>query len=139
MSYCQQCAPDQGYMRRKYYDPGPEVLAHLRSSGKNPGAIPPHNPECVVIFAGNRPRIQSPSPSAVYYISRQHPEPILLQCQAGGDAHRVYWYINDRFYKTASPGEKLFYLPAAGPLKIACTDDKGRKDQVRCMVELVDL
>ena len=136
-SYCAQCAPQTGYKWQWYYTPGPELLAWLLQQGRPVVPIPPHNPQCTVVFAGGGPQIESPSRGSRYYLSSTQPEPLQLYARAGPDASKLYWYINDQFYKTTLPAEKAFYMPAAGMQKIVCTDDKGRKAQVICEVEIV--
>ena len=101
--------------------------------------IPPHNPYCEAIFRGSAPVIESPSNGTEYFINKIDPEPLELVCKTANDADRVYWYINDRFFKSCSPGEKQFFIPVEGPVKISCTDDKGRNRNVRILVKMVNL
>ena len=101
--------------------------------------IPPHNSNCEKIFYDAGPVIESPNNGASYYISQAKPEPLLLQCQAAGDVSKVYWYINNRYYKTAHSKEKIFFMPGAGQNKISCTDDKGRNRDIRITVNFVNL
>jgi penicillin-binding protein 1C len=51
----------------------------------------------------------------------------------------VFWYINNKFYKASTPGEKQFFIPDEGPVKISCTDDKGRNRDIKIMVRYVNL
>jgi penicillin-binding protein 1C len=74
-----------------------------------------------------------------YLINRKDPEPIQLICKTSNDVSRVYWYINNRFYKSCAPGEKQFFVPEEGNVKISCTDDKGRNRNVRVRVKYVEL
>jgi penicillin-binding protein 1C len=52
---------------------------------------------------------------------------------------RLYWYINNKFYKSCNAGEKQFFTPVEGPVKISCTDDKGRNRDVVISVKYVSL
>ena len=63
----------------------------------------------------------------------------MLSCNAASDVARVYWYINNRFYKTAQGKEKIFFMPEAGQNKISCTDDKGRNRDININVSFVDM
>ena len=36
-------------------------------------------------------------------------------------------------------GEKQFFVPEEGPVKISCTDDKGRNRDIRITVKYVNL
>jgi penicillin-binding protein 1C len=74
-----------------------------------------------------------------YLISKKHPEPLQLVCETGNDVSRVYWYINNQFYKITNAGSKQFFLPTEGNIKISCTDDKGRNRDIKISVKYVDL
>ncbi len=62
---------------------------------------------------------------------------LTLGCQAASDVHKVYWYVNDRYYGAADAGKQLFYTPGAGVLKVSCTDDKGRVADVEVKVKVL--
>jgi penicillin-binding protein 1C len=55
------------------------------------------------------------------------------------DVSKVYWYINNQFFKTADAGSKQFFIPDEGPVKISCTDDKGRNRDIWVRVRYIDL
>ncbi len=139
MSYCRSCAPETGYKKKWYRLIEPEMQAWMDENRVAYEKIPPHNPDCVVIFKGNAPVIQSPVNGSEYLISKQHPEPLELQSKTANDVSKVYWYINDKFFKSSNAGEKQFFVPAEGPVKISCTDDKGRNRNVKVTVKFVDL
>ena len=101
--------------------------------------IPPHNPDCEKIFKGGGPRITSPVNGNEYYINTKDPEPLQLTATAGTDVTKLYWYINDQFYKTTGIKEKQFFVPTEGPVKISCTDDKGRNRNIWIRVKYVNL
>ena len=63
--------------------------------------IPAHNPACEQVFRNEKPQIISPKSEFEYLISKKDPEPLQLQCRAGNDVSRIYWYIDNRFYKTS--------------------------------------
>jgi penicillin-binding protein 1C len=101
--------------------------------------VPAHNPECETIFKGNGPNITSPLNGNEYFINKKSPEPLQLTAAAGNDVSKLYWYVNDKFYKTTSAHEKQFFIPDEGPVKISCTDDKGRNRNIWITVKYVDL
>ena len=68
--------------------------------------FPPHNPDCEKIFKGDGPRITSPLNGSEYYINTKDPEPLQLTATPGTDANKLYWYINDQFYKTTGAKKK---------------------------------
>lgn len=137
-SYCMTCRPEAGYKFKLYPALSPE-LKHFLGSGHAPVVqIPPHNPSCEHVFSGNAPQILSPVNGTEYLISKTTPEPLMLECKTGNDVQKVFWYIDNRYYKTSEAGAAQFFMPAEGPVKISCTDDKGRNRDVTVMVKKVD-
>jgi penicillin-binding protein 1C len=139
ISYCQDCAPIAGYKRNWYRVVEPEMQSWFEDNRISFTRIPDHNPECERIFRGNAPFITSPVNGSEYLVSRTDPEPLQLVARTANDVGRVYWYINDKFYKASPPGEKQFFVPQEGAVKISCTDDKGRNRDVRIRVRYVRL
>jgi penicillin-binding protein 1C len=139
LSYCSQCAPETGYKRKAFRVLPPDLQAFYTASGTALEAVPPHNPACEKIFKGEGPKITAPRDGSEYYLSARNPEPLQLAAAVSGDVGRLHWYINDRYYKSAAAGEKLFFLPEEGPVKISCTDDKGRNRDIRIQVRRVSL
>jgi penicillin-binding protein 1C len=117
----------------------PEMQAYFSENGMSYEKIPQHNENCEVIFKGNAPNITFPVNGSEYLISKKNPEPLMLTCKAAVDVNKVYWYIDDKFYKAAHPAEKQFFVPTEGPVKISCTDDKGRNRNIRITVKFVNL
>lgn len=101
--------------------------------------IPPHNQNCELIFKGAAPVITSPVNGTEYLINKRDPEPLQLTCKTANDVSRVYWYINNKFFKSCNAGEKQFFVPEEGPVKISCTDDKGRNRNIRIIVKYIRL
>jgi penicillin-binding protein 1C len=101
--------------------------------------IPPHNPDCDKIFKGNAHVIASPTNGTDYLINKKDPEPLQLIAKTANDVSKVYWYINNKFYKSCNAGEKQFFVPEEGPVKISCTDDKGRNRDIKIIVKYVNL
>lgn len=130
ISYCEACAPALGYTKKKYAVYEPELLQHLVQSGRPYEAIPVHNPACERVFRGDGPVITFPQSGAEYFLDKEAPEPLQLTAQAAADVVKIYWYINDRFYKACGRGEKQFLVPEKGPVKITCSDDKGRSRSI---------
>lgn len=139
LSYCETCAPSTGYIKRLYRITSQEMQDHFNLNGISYQKIPPHNPDCEKIFKGDGPRITSPLNGNEYFISKKGPEPLQLTAIVGTDVTKVYWYINDLFYKASNAGEKQFFVPKEGPVKISCTDDKGRNRNIWIHVKYANL
>ena len=139
ISYCSNCAPAAGFKKEMFRIIAPEIQEYFLINNIAFKKIPPHNPECETIFKGNGPNITSPLNGNEYYINKKSPEPLQLTAFAGNDVSRLYWYVNDKFYKATTAREKQFFIPDEGPVKISCTDDKGRNRNIWIKVKYVDL
>jgi penicillin-binding protein 1C len=139
ISYCKICMPEAGFKKKWYKIVTPEMQQYYDEHRIAYEKIPVHNPNCEKVFIGGAPAITAPRNGAEYLISRKHPEPLQLTCQTGNDVSKVYWYINNKFYKTAEAKAKQFFIPEEGPVKISCTDDKGRNRDVWITVKYINL
>jgi penicillin-binding protein 1C len=139
ISYCKSCVPESGYKKKWYKVMEPDIQSWFEDNRIAYTKIPPHNPDCELIFKGNAPFITFPVNGSEYLISKKSPDPLQLVCKTANDVSKVYWYINDKFYKTANAGEKQFFVPQEGPVKISCTDDKGRNRDIKITVKYVNL
>jgi penicillin-binding protein 1C len=139
ISYCKSCAPEAGYKRKNYKLTDPDMQAYFTEAGIAFKKIPVHNPDCDKIFKGSAPAITSPVNGSEYLISKKNPEPLQLSCKTANDVSKVYWYIDDKFYKACPAVEKQFFVPTEGPVKISCTDDKGRNRNISIRVRYVNL
>jgi penicillin-binding protein 1C len=101
--------------------------------------IPPHCPSCEKLFVYGAPEITSPANNMSYLLDKKETNQLLLACNASNDVKKVFWYINNQFYKAAERNEKLFIQPAEGKLKISCSDDKGRNADVWVTVKYIDM
>lgn len=139
ISYCKSCAPETGYKKKWFKVTEPDMQAWMEENRIVFEKIPPHNPDCELIFKGNAPVINSPVNGTEYLISKKNKEPLQLVCKTANDVSKVYWYINNKFYKSCNAGEKQFFIPEEGPVKISCTDDKGRNRDIKITVKYVTL
>jgi penicillin-binding protein 1C len=135
ISYCKSCQPASGVKGKWYPDLAPELVAFNQSHGLAYAEVPPHNPACTRIFDDETLRIVSPSNGKEYILMDEDDAPeLLLSCQTGNGVQMVYWYVNDKLYRTAGVAEKVFFRPSPGTVKISCSDDKGRNTDVRIVV-----
>ncbi|WP_127126530.1 penicillin-binding protein 1C [Pseudoflavitalea rhizosphaerae] len=139
ISYCKTCQPQAGYKKKWYKIVSAEMQHYFEEHHIRYAQIPPHNPDCERLFAGGAPVITFPKNDAEYLISKKHPEPLQLTCNVGNDVGKVFWYINDQFYKSTDAKSKQFFVPDEGPVKISCTDDKGRNRNIWIRVKYVNL
>ena len=139
ISYCKTCVPDNGYKKKWYKIVDPQMQGWLEENKVAFERIPPHNSACEKIFSEGSPQITSPVSHMEYLINKKDREPLQLICKTANDVSKVYWYINNKFYKACNVGEKQFFTPDEGPIKISCTDDKGRNKDIWITVRYVEL
>ena len=139
ISYCKNCMPKNGYKKKWYKIISPEMQAYFTENKIAFEKIPPHNPYCEKIFKEGAPLIISPANNNEYLINKKDPEPLELRCNVSNDVTKVYWYINNKFYKSCEAKSKQFFIPEEGPIKISCTDDKGRNRDIIIKVKYVNL
>jgi penicillin-binding protein 1C len=139
ISYCKTCLPENGYKKKWYKIIDPQMQGWMEDNKVVFERIPRHNPGCEKIFKEGVPEITSPVSNTEYLINKKDREPLQLICKTANDVSKVYWYINNKFYKACSAGEKQFFTPDEGPLKISCTDDKGRNKDIWIKVKYVNL
>lgn len=138
-SYCKSCMPENGFKKKWYKIISPEMQAYFTENKIAFEKIPPHNPACEKIFKDGAPLITSPANNNEYLINKKDPEPLELRCNVSNDVTKVYWYINNKFYKSCEAKSKQFFVPEEGPVKISCTDDKGRNRDIVIQVRYVNL
>jgi penicillin-binding protein 1C len=139
VSYCKSCQPATGYKKKLYTAVSPEMQKYFEDNQLVYEKIPPHNPQCERVFAEGAPAILSLGNGSEYLISKSDPEPLMLSCQAETGVSKVYWYINNQLFKAAGAKEKIFFNPEEGPIKISCTDDKGRNRDIWITVKKVNM
>lgn len=139
ISFCKSCAPLSGYKKKWYKVVPSDMQSWFEENRIAYQKIPMHNPDCELIFKGAAPSITSPVNGTEYLINKKEPEPLQLSCKTANDVSKVYWYINNQFYKSSNAGEKQFFIPQEGLTKISCTDDKGRNRDIKISVKYVSL
>ncbi len=139
ISYCKTCMPETGYKKKMFKIISSDMQAWMTEHKIAYEKIPPHNTDCEKIFREGAPVIVSPANKAEYFINKKEPEPLQLVCHTGNDVSKVFWYINNKFYKASEAKTKIFFIPDEGPVKISCTDDKGRNRDIWITVKYVNL
>lgn len=137
IGYCRKCLPEKGY-REVLYPFYPADLISWYNEMQIPyKEVPPHNPECTTIRNGSAPYITSLTDGAEYLLIHGGKQELMLACNAENGVGKVYWYLNDIFYKAAAPSEKVFFRPDAGSYKISCSDDRGRNSDIWVKVTFI--
>lgn len=130
ISYCRQCLPEKGYKSALFSTYPSSLLAWYNEIHIPCNAEPPHNPACLSIRREGDPVITSLNDGAEYLLIHGRKQQLMLACNAENGVAKVYWYLNDRFYKSVRPSEKVFFEPDAGSYKVSCSDDRGRNSDV---------
>ena len=139
ISYCKTCMPANGYKKKMFKLIAPEMQSYFEENRIAYATIPMHNPDCEKVFKEGAPAITSPKNGSEYLISKNNPEPLQLTCNVSNDVAKIYWHINNKFYKASDAKGKQFFTPEEGPVKISCTDDKGRNRDIWIKVKYVNL
>ena len=126
VSYCRNCMPDKGYKKELLPNLAPELISYYESENIPYTKMPGHNPNCSRIYTENAPAITSPINGIEYIFEPGENQQLMLTCNADNEVKKVYWYINNTFYRAASVNDRVFFKPSAGETKISCADDKGR-------------
>ena len=137
ISYCHSCLPQAGYRTDFYPNLSPGLIAFYGDEQIPYRKIPPHNPLCKRVYHNDSPIITSLVDGKEYILYASAKQQLQLAFTATSDVSKVYWYINDKFFREAVSGQKLFFKPAAGQVKISCSDDKGRNTDILVKVSFL--
>ena len=139
ISYCKTCMPESGYRKKLMKRVSADMQAYFDEHRIAYERIPTHNPDCEKVFRDGGPTITAPRNGSEYLISKKNPEPLQLACNTSNDVTKVYWYVNNKFIKASEAKDRQFFIPEEGPVKISCTDDKGRNRDIWIRVKYVNL
>lgn len=137
-SYCMNCIPKAGYKEAWLAYHPVEILAYYNTHNIAYTKIPAHNPFCERWDKYDAPQVSTPTDGATYYIMKDQPEALVLNCNAASDVTKVFWYINNKVYQTAGKNESVLFLPEVeGNIKISCSDDKGRNTDIEISIKFI--
>jgi len=137
ISYCRSCLPQAGYRTDYFPNLSPGIIAFYEDEQIPYRKIPPHNPQCNRVYHNDSPVITSLTDGKEYILYAEAKQQLQLAFTATSDVNKVYWYINDKFYKEAVRGQKIFFTPEPGIVKISCSDDKGRNTDIQVKVSFL--
>lgn len=131
ISYCTTCAGNHTYITKLYPNYPPALLNHYIQEKIAFRSIPPHNPDCQLVDHSRGPKIISPVHEAEYLIEQDAHTQLMLNAEADNNTSKILWYINDKLVAVSAPNQPVFIDPPLGILKISCSDEKGRKSNIR--------
>ncbi len=135
--YCTSCLPPNGYKTKMLPNIAPELASYYDAGNVPYPKLPPHNPACTRVFREQAPVITSLTNGMTYLVENKEQQKLQLSCRAANDVHKVYWYINNKFFVATKANEKMFFSAPAPLLKISCTDDKGRNTNIEIKVRFI--
>jgi penicillin-binding protein 1C len=138
MSYCRNCLPESGYRTEFYPNLLPEMIQFYNAENIPYKKIPPHNSSCSRVYRDQNPVITSLSDGKEYILYSGSGQQLQLSCASAADVTLVYWYLNDKFYRSAPASEKVFFQAREGSVKISCCDDKGRNTDIHVKVSFMN-
>lgn len=133
-TFCPSCLGQHQYKVVSYPDYPSELLSFWKKSGVPFAQAPPHNPACSRLFAGEGPKIISPTDEMTYFVVSPK-QKVALQASSGLDVAEHIWYLDDRFVGREKPGGKLFVSLHEGDHSVTCLDDRGRMSLVHITVK----
>ncbi len=138
VSYCMTCIKDAGkHIEALYPNHSAEMLDYFKNEKITFSEIPPHYKFCERVFPNQGLEIISPVDRLEYYVDANDEKQIQLKAQSPSNATKYYWYINDEFFKAVSRNEELYFTPSEGKIKISCSDDRGRNQDIMISVKKV--
>jgi len=135
--YCTSCLPPTGYKTKMLPSISAELVAYYERTNTPYFKLPPHNPACTRLFDGQAPVITSLTNGMTYLVENREQQKLQLACNVTGDVHKIYWYINNKFYAACGANEKMFFSATEPLLKISCSDDKGRNTHIEIKVKFI--
>jgi penicillin-binding protein 1C len=128
--------PDSGAVRKIFPNHAPELVSWFETKHILYEKVPTHNPKCERVFQENAPQIVYPVDGSEYILDKNDTQKLMLNAQVRNDVKEIYWYINDKLLQKSTPNIPIFFEPAAGKIKISCSDDKGRNSDIFVKVRL---
>jgi len=131
--YCASCLGTHTYRTAVYDDYPAELLSFWNKTGFTHRKIPPHNSQCTRVFAGEGPKILSPTDGMTYF-QVSTGQQLTLHATSTIDVSEHRWYFDRLFLGSNKAGEKLFLPMSAGEHVITCSDEKGRMSTIKILI-----
>ena len=126
---CSHCRIGRSFHHAVFEEWHPAVATWLSKNGYAVQPIPPHNPDCVGVVAGQRPVIRSPSGDSEYHIREGvglEYQKLLLAASVSNRTKQIFWFVNGELIFKGAPTEPVFLTPDPGRHLLTCVDDEGR-------------
>lgn len=137
VSYCNDCLPDAGYKTVMYSVYPPDLISYYEETMIPYTRVPDHNPECNSINEGTGPEITSLTDGAEYLVIAGRKQQLMLRSNCENGTSCIYWYIDKKFYKKATPTETVYYEATKGRHVVTCSDDRGRSSSIGFTVSMI--
>ena len=134
--FCSSCVEQHPHVTKVFQDFPASLVNFWKQTDHPLNSPPPHNPECLRLFAGAGPKIVSPSEQMTYLIVAVQ-QKISLQASSGIDVKSHIWYLNQQYLGRKKVGETVFLTLNAGMYTARCIDDKGRSSAVNFTVKRI--
>jgi penicillin-binding protein 1C len=137
LSYCIECK-DENNCKSKIYEVYPiELLNYYNSFNISYDKIPPHNPKCNAKIGNEPPLIISPKQNSEYFIELNSGDGISLSAKSSSGIDKIYWFINNKFFKKCNSGEVIIWIPEeSNKYKITCIDANGNSSELNTTVKI---
>lgn len=138
LSYCRTCVNQSEHYIEAMYPSYPiQLVDYFQSQKVDFPKIPPHYKFCERVYPDQDLEIISPTDQLHYYVDKADSSSMLLKALAPPNANTFYWYVNDVFFKTVDKDTDLYFNPPEGTVKISCSDDRGRNQDITITVDRV--
>ncbi len=137
-TYCMTCVKDaEEYKEALFPNHTAEMLDYFKTEKITYTKAPDHYKFCERVFPDQGLEIVSPVDRLEYFVDASDEKQIQLKAQSPSNASKYFWYINDVFYKSVSRNEEVYFTPTEGKIKISCSDDRGRNQDIMISVKKV--
>ena len=137
-SYCQTCLHEAKSHKEAFFpNHSPVMISFFQKNNIAQVSIPDHYPFCERVFPDQGLKIISPVNRLEYFVDKRDSDQLKLVAEAPGNATKFFWYVDDVFLKAASRNEDIYFTPREGRIKISCSDDRGRNQDIFINVKKV--
>lgn len=126
---CSLCWESGNYKEKKVLVYPPSIAAYLRKRGEPTDKIPLHNPKCPTVTSEDVLKIVYPENGAYITLplnSKGERQNLLIDAAHVRSDAKLYWYIDESYYKETEKNHQLSIKLSEGNHKIFVVDDEGK-------------